>query len=113
VISSSRKRSSGKVAVRENGRAKKIPKIDLWVRRVIADAIKGSHQASRILIEMRSASDDEIAISLFPFRPISWMTEGMNSTARAEIRSSTEQIEQDQIRRRQWLKTINTSSTRM
>ena len=37
------------------------PKIDLWVRRVIADAIKGSHQASRILIEMRSAGDEEIA----------------------------------------------------
>ena len=50
-----------KVAVREDGRVRKIPKIDLWVRRVIADAIKGSHQASRILIEMRSASDDEIA----------------------------------------------------
>ena len=50
-----------KVAIREDGRVKKIPKIDLWVRRVIADAIKGSHQASRILIEMRSASDDEIA----------------------------------------------------
>jgi len=50
-----------KVAVREDGRVKKIPKIDLWVRRVIADAIKGAHQASRILIEMRSASDDEIA----------------------------------------------------
>ncbi len=50
-----------KVAVREDGRVKKIPKIDLWVRRVIADAIKGSHPASRILIEMRSASDDEIA----------------------------------------------------
>jgi hypothetical protein len=50
-----------KVAVREDGRVKKIPKIDLWVRRVIADAIRGSHQASRILIEMRSASDDEIA----------------------------------------------------
>ena len=50
-----------KVAIREDGRIRKIPKIDLWVRRVIADAIKGSHQASRILIEMRSASDDEIA----------------------------------------------------
>ena len=50
-----------KVAVREDGRVRKIPKIDLWVRRVIADAIKGSHQASRILIEMRSASDEEIA----------------------------------------------------
>ena len=50
-----------KVAVRDDGRVKKISKIDLWVRRVIADAIKGSHQASRILIEMRSASDDEIA----------------------------------------------------
>jgi hypothetical protein len=50
-----------KVAVREGGRVKKIPKIDLWVRRVIADAIKGSHQASRILIEMRLASDGEIA----------------------------------------------------
>ena len=50
-----------KVAIREDGRVRKIPKIDLWVRRVIADAIKGSHQASRILIEMRSASDDEIA----------------------------------------------------
>jgi hypothetical protein len=50
-----------KVAVREDGRVRKIPKIDLWVRRVIADAIKGSHQASRILIEMRSTSDDEIA----------------------------------------------------
>ncbi len=50
-----------KVAVRDDGRVRKIPKIDLWVRRVIADAIKGSHQASRILIEMRSAGDDEIA----------------------------------------------------
>ncbi len=50
-----------KVAVRDDGRVRKIPKIDLWVRRVIADAIKGSHQASRILIEMRSTSDDEIA----------------------------------------------------
>ncbi len=50
-----------KVAIREDGRVRKIPKIDLWVRRVIADAIKGSHQASRILIEMRSASNDEIA----------------------------------------------------
>lgn len=28
-----------KVAVREDGRVKKIPKIDLWVRRVIADAM--------------------------------------------------------------------------
>ena len=50
-----------KVTVREDGRVRKIPKIDLWVRRVIADAIKGSHQSSRILIEMRSAGDDEIA----------------------------------------------------
>ena len=53
-----------KVAIREDGRVRKIPKIDLWVRRVIADAIKGSHQASRILIEMRSTSDDEIAQSI-------------------------------------------------
>ena len=50
-----------KVAVREDGRVRKIPKIDLWVRRVIADAIQGSHQSSRILIEMRSANDEEIA----------------------------------------------------
>ena len=50
-----------KVAVREDGRVKKIPKIDLWVRCVIADAIKGNHRASRILIEMRAASDEEIA----------------------------------------------------
>lgn len=50
-----------KVTVREDGRVKKIPKIDLWVRRVIADAITGSHQSSRILIEMRSANDEEIA----------------------------------------------------
>ncbi len=50
-----------KVAVRDDGRVRKIPKTDHWVRRVIADAIKGSHQASRILIEMRSAGDDEIA----------------------------------------------------
>jgi hypothetical protein len=50
-----------KVAVREDGRVRKIPKIDLWVRRVVADAIKSSHQASRILIEMCSAGDDEIA----------------------------------------------------
>ncbi len=50
-----------KVAIREDGRVRKIPKIDLWVRRVIADAIKGDHRASRILIEMRSTSDDEIA----------------------------------------------------
>jgi len=50
-----------KVAVREDGRVRKIMKIDLWVRRIIADAIKSDHRASRILIEMRSTSDDEIA----------------------------------------------------
>ena len=50
-----------KVPVRDDDRVRKIPKIDLWVRRVIADAIQGSHQASRILIEMRAASDEEIA----------------------------------------------------
>ncbi len=50
-----------KIPVREGEKVRKIPKIDLWVRSIIASAIKGSHQASRILIEMRAASDDEIA----------------------------------------------------
>jgi hypothetical protein len=50
-----------KIAVREGDKVRKIPKIDLWVRRIIADAIKGDHRASRILLEMRSASDEEIA----------------------------------------------------
>ena len=47
-----------KVTVREDGRIRKIQTIDIWVRRIIADAIKGDHRASRILIEMRSAATD-------------------------------------------------------
>ena len=50
-----------KVAVRENGRVRKILKIDLLVRRVIADAITGDHRASRVVMQMNSASDEEIA----------------------------------------------------
>jgi hypothetical protein len=53
-----------KVAVREDGKVRKIPKLDLWVRRVIANAIKGDHPASRILLQMTSASDTEIGKSI-------------------------------------------------
>ena len=50
-----------KVAVREDGKVRKIEKIDLWVRSVIVGAIKGDHRASRILVNMLAASDEEIA----------------------------------------------------
>jgi len=53
-----------KVSVREGDRVRKVKKIDLWVRRVIADAIKGDHRASLLVRQMISANDEEIAAAV-------------------------------------------------
>jgi len=53
-----------KVPVREGDRVRKVKKIDLWVRRVIADAIKGDHRASHLVLQMSSANDEEIAAAI-------------------------------------------------
>jgi len=49
------------VTVREGDRVRKVAKIDLWVRSVIASAIKGDPRASVLLRQMTEANDEEIA----------------------------------------------------
>ena len=58
------KELKSKLTIRENGREFKVSKFDLWVRRVIAEAIKGDYRMSTILMKAMGASADELVRNL-------------------------------------------------
>ena len=44
--------------VRENGREQKLPKLELVVKRLVHDAIRGNHSAVRLLIDLIKVTEE-------------------------------------------------------